>query len=171
MCKNWWSAPLSLWNTAPTVYISMCVSVCVWSHIPQNTTQQHNSAWVTLWHFVYMYRITALLIWWCSNLYLFILPFLTLRDPCFPLCLFFFSVHIWLWISCLLSYHAVFWSFSRLSLKNFPLMPQCFMSPIPKCYGSLPLVTVLKWMERGGDWCRVSRERQCYISVYLSTRL
>lgn len=148
-----------------TVYIRVCVyvCVCVWSHIPQNTTR-HNSAWATFCHLVYMYRVTALLILWCSNLYLFI-SFLTLGVMFF----FFFSVysifdheyHVHY------HYHAVLWSFSRLSLK---FSPSCLSvpRPIPKCYDTLPLVMVLK-LTRGG--CRVVWEWQCYISVYLSTRL
>lgn len=53
---------------------------------------------------------------------------------------------------------------------NHPLHASVFDAPYRSAMVTLPLVTVLK-KKSGGDWCRVAREWQCYISVYLSTRL
>lgn len=159
-----------LWNTEPTYkqFLSVCVFVCLATHIPQSTTQ-HTSAWATFCHLVYMYRITALA---HLPMQLFISFYPPISNPwanmlsCLLLSKFFFSMHI---RSCFIIIMQCFRARVDEAL-NHPLHASVFDAPYRSAMVTLPLVTVLK-KKSGGDWCRVAREWQCYISVYLSTRL
>lgn len=99
--------------------VFICVSVCVWSHIPQKT-QQCLSDILSLC--LYMYRITALLALQCS--YIHVAFHLEASEN--PFSFFFFlyqsgtsNLIVNFMFSCLILS-------SRLSL-NLPNMPQCFM--------------------------------------------
>lgn len=60
--------------------------------------------------------------------------------------------------------------FCRWSLNFFPPTCLSISCPLPKCYNTLPLVTVLKTMiGRGGIGHNKTREWQWYVSVYWST--